>query len=245
MRTSNPTLNDKVFSGQPALTGEPVMTLQGTVNKTFILSVLLAIAAGVGWKLVETGSPLAGPAMIGGAILAFILVMVSCFKPVWSPVIAPAYALTKGLVVGVISFRYAALYNGIVMQAALLTLGILFALLFAYQSRLIRPSENFKLGIVAATGGIFLFYLVSLVLGFFGVAVPMLHGNGIWAIAFSAFVVVIAALNLVLDFDFIENGVEMRAAKYMEWQAALGLLVTLVWLYIEILRLLAKMRSRD
>jgi len=245
MRTSNPTISDEVFSKQPALSGEPVMTLQGTVNKTFILTTLLAVAAGFGWKVAESGSPLTMPVMVGGGILAFILVVISCFKPAWSPALAPSYAILKGAAVGIISFRYAALYNGIVMQAALLTLGILFALLFAYQSRLIRPSENFKLGIVAATGGICLFYLVSLVLGFFGVAVPMLHGNGIWAIAFSAFVVVIAALNLVLDFDFIENGVEMGAAKYMEWQAALGLLVTLVWLYIEILRLLAKLRSRD
>jgi uncharacterized YccA/Bax inhibitor family protein len=233
MRTSNPALNDEVFSKQPALANEPVMTLQGTVNKAFILSTLLAVAGSFGWKAAESGSPLTMPIMIGGGILAFI------------PAIAPSYAILKGAAVGVISFTYNARFNGIVLQAALLTFGILFALLLAYQSRLIRASENFKLGIVAATGGIVLFYLVTLVLGFFGVEVPLVAGNGMWAIGFSVFVVIIAALNLVLDFDFIENGVEMRAAKHMEWHAALGLLITLVWLYIEILRLLAKLRSRD
>ncbi len=245
MRTSNPTLNDKVFSSQPALSGAAVMTLQGTVNKTLLLSLLLVIAAGTGWKVLESSPAVAVPVMIGGGILALILVIASCFKPTWSPVIAPLYAVTKGLVVGMISFTYAALYNGIVLQAALLTLGILFALLFAYQSRLIRATENFKLGLVAATGGIFIVYLVTLVLGFFGVQVPYIHDSGLIGIGFSLFVVVVAALNLVLDFDFIETGVEMRAAKYMEWQAALGLLVTVVWLYIEMLRLLAKLRSRD
>ncbi|MES2598764.1 MAG: Bax inhibitor-1/YccA family protein [Verrucomicrobiota bacterium] len=244
-RTSNPALNDEVFSKQPALANEPVMTLQGTVNKTFILTTLLAVAGSFGWKVAESGSPLTMPVMIGGGILALILVIVSCFKPQWAPAIAPSYAILKGAAIGIISFTYNARFNGIVLQAALLTLGILFALLLAYQSRMIRATENFKLGIVAATGGIFLFYLVTLVLGFFGVSVPLVAGNGVWAIGFSVFVVIIAALNLVLDFDFIENGVEMRAAKYMEWQAALGLLVTLVWLYIEILRLLAKLRSRD
>jgi len=221
------------------------MTLQGTVNKTLILSVLLVISAGASWNLVQSNPALATILMIGSAISGLVLVLASSFKPTWAPVVAPVYGLAEGVFVGVISARYAALYNGIVLQAALLTLGILFALLFAYQSRLIKATENFKLGIVAATGGIFIVYLVSMVLGFFGIQIPLIHESGMVGIGFSLVVVVIAALNLVLDFDFIENGVAHGAPKYMEWQAALGLLVTLVWLYIEMLRLLSKLRSRD
>lgn len=218
------------------------MTLQGAVNKTLILSLLMVISAGASWQYVQTNPALATMLMIGSAIIGFVLVLVSSFKPVWSPVIAPAYGVVEGVFVGVISARYAALYNGIVLQAALLTLGILFALLFAYQSRLIKATENFKLGIVAATGGIFIVYLVSMALSFFGIQIPLIHESGMVGIGFSLVVVVIAALNLVLDFDFIESGVANGAPKYLEWQAALGLLVTVVWLYIEMLRLLAKLR---
>jgi uncharacterized YccA/Bax inhibitor family protein len=242
MRTSNPTLNDRVFSNAPAAHGGAVMTLQGAVNKTLILSMLMVISAGASWQYVQTNPALATMLMLGSGIIGFLLVLTSSFKPTWSPVIAPAYGLVEGVFVGVISARYAALYNGIVLQAALLTLGILFALLFAYQSRLIKATENFKLGIVAATGGIFIVYLVSMVLSFFGIQIPLIHESGMVGIGFSLVVVVIAALNLVLDFDFIENGVENGAPKYLEWQAALGLLVTVVWLYIEMLRLLSKLR---
>lgn len=242
MRTSNPTLNDRVFSSAPAAHGGAVMTLQGAVNKTLILSVIMVISAGISWQFVQTNPALATILLLGSGIIGFLLVLTSSFKPTWSPVIAPAYGVVEGIFVGVISARYAALYNGIVLQAALLTLGILFALLFAYQSRLIKATENFKLGIVAATGGIFIVYLVSMVLGFFGIQIPLIHESGMVGIGFSLVVVVIAALNLVLDFDFIETGVENGAPKYLEWQAALGLLVTVVWLYIELLRLLSKLR---
>lgn len=218
------------------------MTLQGAVNKTLILSLLMVVSAGASWQYVQTNPALASILLIGSGIVGFLLVLTSSFKPVWSPVIAPVYGIVEGVFVGVISARYAALYNGIVLQAALLTLGILFALLFAYQSRLIKATENFKLGIVAATGGIFIVYLVSMALGFFGIQIPLIHESGMVGIGFSLVVVVIAALNLVLDFDFIESGVEHGAPKYLEWQAALGLLVTVVWLYIEMLRLLAKLR---
>jgi uncharacterized YccA/Bax inhibitor family protein len=218
------------------------MTLQGAVNKTLILSLLMVISAGASWQYVQTNPAVTTMLLLGSGIIGFLLVLTSSFKPTWSPIIAPAYGLVEGVFVGVISARYAALYNGIVLQAALLTLGILFALLFAYQSRLIKATENFKLGIVAATGGIFIVYLVSMVLGFFGIQIPLIHESGMVGIGFSLVVVVIAALNLVLDFDFIESGVEHGAPKYLEWQAALGLLVTVVWLYIEMLRLLAKLR---
>ncbi len=245
MRTANPTLNDKVFANAPAALGGQVMTLQGAVNKTFILALLLVISGGFSWQFVQANPQLSGMLSIGSALVGFVLVMASSFKPTWSPVVAPAYALVEGVFVGVISARYSALYDGIVLQAALLTLGILFALLFAYQSRLIKATENFKLGLVAATGGIAIVYLASIVLSFFGIQIPLIHQSGLVGIGFSLLVVVIAALNLVLDFDFIENGVAQGAPKYMEWQSALGLLVTIVWLYIEMLRLLSKLRSRD
>lgn len=245
MRTANPTLNDKVFANAPTALGGQVMTLQGAVNKTFILALLLVISGGFSWQFVQANPQLSGMLSIGSALVGFVLVMASSFKPTWSPVVAPAYALVEGVFVGVISARYSALYDGIVLQAALLTLGILFALLFAYQSRLIKATENFKLGLVAATGGIAIVYLVSIVLSFFGIQIPLIHQSGLVGIGFSLLVVVIAALNLVLDFDFIENGVAQGAPKYMEWQSALGLLVTIVWLYIEMLRLLSKLRSRD
>jgi uncharacterized YccA/Bax inhibitor family protein len=179
-----------------------------------------------------------------GSLAAFVVAIVCCFKKTWSPVLAPAYAILKGLALGLISATYNAAFDSIVAQALMLTFGTFFALLAAYTTGLIKPSENFKLGIAAATGGILLVYLVTLVLGLFGVGVPFVHQSGWLGIGFSAFVVVIAALNLVLDFDFIEEGCAVGAPKYLEWYAAFGLLITLVWLYIEMLRLLFKLRSR-
>jgi uncharacterized YccA/Bax inhibitor family protein len=245
MRTANPTLNDQVFANAPATVGGQVMTLQGVVNNTFILALLLVISGGFSWQLVQANPQISGLLSIGSALVGLVLVLASSFKPTWSPIIAPAYGVVEGIFVGVISARYSGLYDGIVLQAALLTLGILFALLFAYQSRLIQATENFKLGLVAATGGIAIVYLASIVLSFFGIQIPLIHESGLVGIGFSLVVVVIAALNLVLDFDFIEKGVAQGAPKYMEWQSALGLLVTIVWLYIEMLRLLSKLRSRD
>ena len=243
MRTSNPTLNEKVFSNAPAIPGGPTMTIGGSVNKTLILTALLVGSGAVAWKLALAAPALVPPLLIGSMILGFILVLTSCFKPTWAPVVAPAYGVVEGVFVGLMSAFFAAKYDGIVLQAVLLTVGILFAMLFAYQSRLIRATEKFKLGVVAATGGIALVYLATIILGLFGIQIPFIHQSGAIGIGFSLFVVVIAALNLVLDFDFIENGAAAGAPKYLEWQAALGLLVTLVWLYIEILRLLAKLRN--
>lgn len=246
MRTGNPTLNDSTFEqfGTQLRPGQTAMTLSGTVNKSAILLGLTLISASVSWKAVLAQPGLGMALLAGGAIVGFILALVITFKAQWAPTLAPAYALAEGLFVGAVSCRYESLYNGIVLQAALLTAGVLVALLAAYKSGLIKASENFKLGIVAATGGIALVYLATMVLGFFGVQIPYIHGNGLIGIAFSGFVVVIAALNLVLDFDFIEQGAESGAPKYMEWYGAFGLLVTLIWLYIEILRLLAKLASR-
>ena len=254
MRSGNPVLKDSTFLDLSSGTVYPgsanAMTLNGTVNKTGLMLLMLALTAAFSCSLaiVQTpdGPQLAPGAMLyilGGGIGGFVLALITVFKKEWSPVLAPAYALVEGLFLGAISALFENMYPGIVMQAVMLTFGTLFSLLFAYRSGLIKATENFKLGVAAATGGIFLIYLASFVLGLFDIKVPYIHESGIIGIGFSLFVVVIAALNLVLDFDFIESGVEAGAPKYMEWFGAFGLMVTLVWLYVEFLRLLAKLRD--
>lgn len=251
MRSGNPVLKESTFldlgSGTVVSRDSGAMTLNGTVSKTGILLLLCVITATFAWMQVSTpaGIANAGVYVWGGAIGGLVLAMVTIFKKEWAPVSAPLYALVEGFFLGAISAMYEARFGGIVFQAVLLTFGTLFALLFAYRSGLIKATENFKLGVVAATGGIALVYLATIVLGFFGINIPMIHDNGIIGIGFSLFVIVIAALNLVLDFDFIETGVEQGAPKYMEWYGAFGLMVTLVWLYIEFLRLLSKLQSRN
>ena len=239
-RSGNPALTSEVFSKSISSYGE-TMTLQGTVNKT-AFSLFLLIAAG-SFTFSPDYSWLIWPGFIGG----FIVAMITIFKKTWSPVTVPIYAVLEGLALGGISYMYKeAFYPGIVSQAILLTVSIFAALLFAYKTRIIKPTENFKLGVFAATGGIFLVYIASLIMSFFGASMPIMDPSNasLLSIGFSLFVVVIASLNLVLDFDFIEEGAEKGAPKYMEWYGAFGLLVTLVWLYLEILRLLAKLNSR-
>ncbi len=252
MRSGNPALKDTTFldlaSGTVVRRDGDAMTLAGTVNKTGLLLLLCVITATFAWSQISftaDGVVGAGPYIWGGAIGGLVLALVTVFKKEWSPVTAPLYALTEGFFLGAISAMYNHLYQGIVLQAVMLTIGTLFALLFAYRSGLIKATENFKLGVVAATGGIALLYLVTMGLGMFGIKVPFIHESGLIGIGFSLFVVVIAALNLVLDFDFIESGVEQNAPKYMEWYGAFGLMVTLVWLYVEFLRLLSKLQSRN
>jgi len=172
------------------------------------------------------------------------MAIATVFKKTWAPVTTPAYAVLEGLALGGISLGFEARYPGLVSQAVFLTFGTLGALLMAYRSGLVKATENFKLGIFAATGGIALVYLVSMVLGIFGKSIPMIHSSGTVGIVFSLVVVGVAALNLVLDFDFIEQGAAQGAPKYMEWYGAFGLLVTLVWLYLELLRLLSKLQDR-
>lgn len=243
MRTSNPALSENTFVNAGLGAAQP-MTLQGTVNKTGFLLLLTYGAAIFTWNKGMENPASVTPWTIGGALVGFILCMVICFKKEWSPILSSPYAIAEGFFIGALSAMYEQRFQGIVLQAVLLTLGTLLALLAAYSMRLIKATENFKLGIFAATGGIALVYVVTLVLGLFGIQIPYIHDSGLVGIGFSVFVVVIAALNLVLDFDFIENGCEHGAPKYMEWYAAFGLLVTLVWLYVEILRLLAKLASR-
>ncbi|MCL7714420.1 Bax inhibitor-1/YccA family protein [Stenotrophomonas mori] len=253
MRSGNPALSDSTFldpaSGAVLARHADAMTLNGTVNKTGLLLLLTVLTAAFAWSqtLTASGELAAGARLYlwGGAIGGFILALATIFRKHWAPVSAPLYALAEGLFLGAISAIYEARFQGIVFQAVLLTFGTLFALLFAYRSGLVKATENFKLGVVAATGGIALVYLATIVLGLFGVRIPFIHDSGLIGIGFSLFVVVVAALNLVLDFDFIENGVEAGAPKYMEWYGAFGLMVTLVWLYIEFLRLLSKLQSRN
>jgi uncharacterized YccA/Bax inhibitor family protein len=246
MRTSNPALNEQAFRGEGAAFGE-AMTLQGTVNKTGILLICTIATATWTWKLFlhsrspGTVGPLALVGLIGGLIFAFATV----FKKTWAPVTAPIYALLEGLVLGSVSAMLELRFPGIAIQAVSLTFGTLVVLLLAYRSGLIRVTDKFRLGIVAATGGIALFYLIEMALGFFGVHFAAINSGGAIGIGFSVFVVIIASLNLVLDFDFIEAGARAGAPKYMEWYGAFGLMVTLIWLYFEILRLLSKLRSRE
>jgi uncharacterized YccA/Bax inhibitor family protein len=194
---------------------------------------------------VSDGIAKAMPFMIGGLIGGLVLALVTVFKKEWAGFTAPGYAVCEGLVLGALSAIFELQYPGIVMQAVALTFGTLFCLLMAYKTQIIRVTEKFRLGVFVATAAIALVYLVSIVLGFFHIQVPFMVGSGLVSIGFSLFVVGIAALNLVLDFDMIERGAEAGAPKYMEWYGAFGLMVTLVWLYMEILRLLAKLRGRD
>jgi uncharacterized YccA/Bax inhibitor family protein len=244
MRTSNPALNEKAFQGQVAF-GD-AMTLQGTVNKTGLLLLFLVVAAAWTWGLGHSETPEAAvPWMIGGLIGGFVVAIVTVFKKTWSPFTAPLYALLEGLVLGGVSAVFEKMYHGIALRAVGLTLGTLFVMLLAYKTGLIRATQGFKIGVIAATGGIAIFYVIQMFVGFFfHYTVPLINSSDPWGIAFSLFVVVIAALNLVLDFDMIETGVRGGAPKYMEWYGAFGLMITLVWLYLEILRLLAKANRR-
>ncbi len=248
MRTANPALSPEVFSGTPSVGNRSeAMTISGVINKTAILLLLLLLAAGYTWSLYfKAGNPAAvAPYTMVGAIGGFIVAMVTVFKKEWAPFTAPIYALLEGLFIGGISSVIDASYPGIVIQATALTFGTLAAMLFLYKTGIIKVTQQLRMGIMAATGGIALFYLVTIVMSLFGIHVPLMYGNSLWSIGFSIFVVAIAALNLVLDFDFIERGAASRALpKYMDWYAAFGLMVTLVWLYIEILRLLSKLRER-
>jgi uncharacterized YccA/Bax inhibitor family protein len=242
MRSGNPVLTEETFR-LPRVVGSDVMTIGGTVNKSFLGLVILMVTASYTWNL-GVGDPRVAVFTTVGLLGGFVVALVTAFRQTWAPYTTPAYAALEGLALGGISIGFETRYPGLVSQAVFLTFGTLAALLVAYRSGLIRPTENVKLGIVAATGGIALVYLVGFVMSLFGASIPLIHGSGTIGIAFSIVVVCVAALNLVLDFDFIEQGAERGAPKYMEWYAAFGLLVTLVWLYLEMLRLLAKAQER-
>jgi uncharacterized YccA/Bax inhibitor family protein len=237
LRSGNPALTTNTFKNMSATSGK-TMTIEGTVNKTAISLLLLILTAYWTWTTENF-------AMIPvGIIAGLILALATVFKKHWAPITVPLYALFEGLALGGISLIFETKYPGIVNQAVFLTFAVLGALLFAYKTQLIKATENFKLGIFAATGGIGLLYLVNFVMGFFGSGLSVIGSNSGFGILFSVGVVIIAALNLVLDFDFIEEASETNVPQYMEWYGAFGLLVTLIWLYLEILRLLAKLQSR-
>jgi|TARA_B110000285_G_scaffold58952_1_gene67521 uncharacterized YccA/Bax inhibitor family protein len=240
-RSGNPALSKRTFNNLKSTTGE-VMTLDGTVNKTAMSLAILLFAAYYTYSNAIMDYVLIG--LIGG----FIVALVTIFKKEWSPITVPIYAVLEGLYLGGVSKMFGNMFEpGIVPQAICLTLGILIALLFAYKTKIIKVTENFKLGVFAATAGILVVYLISILMSAFGGrGLPIMDptNTSMISIGFSLFVVGIASLNLVMDFDFIEQGVENGAPKYMEWYGAFGLLMTLIWLYLEILKLLAKTSSR-
>lgn len=239
-------MNAHTFAGVHSHSQDDVMTINGTVLKTGALLLVVFFGAVFTWNKTMTMEGTPWSWMMLGMIGGLVVALVTVFKKEWAPVTAPLYAGLEGLFLGAVSAVAELQFvgSGIVFNAVCLTFGTLFSLLFIYQMGWIRVTQNFRLGVFAATGGIALFYVVSIVLGFFGISVPLIHSTGIFGIGFSLFVVGIAALNLVLDFDFIEHGAAAGAPKYMEWFGAFGLLVTLVWLYLEILHLLSKLQRR-
>ncbi|HEY9792469.1 MAG TPA: Bax inhibitor-1/YccA family protein [Candidatus Obscuribacterales bacterium] len=258
--TANPALNTDAYTearrsqamqrlqgGRALVSSDNVMTLNGTVGKCFVLLALVCAGACWTWQMFWTsGNPaVVTPWMVGGLIGGLVVALITTFKRTLAPFTAPLYAMLQGLALGGLSAVFQARYPGIVLQAVGLSLGTCAAMLLVYASRLIRPTHKFMIGVAAAAGGLMLFYLATMVLGFFHIQVPFLFAGGPIGIAFSVFVVIIAALNLIIDFGVIESGVDMQAPKYMEWYSAFGLMVTLVWLYVEFLRLLAKVRRSD
>lgn len=260
-KTSNPALNEKVFESAEQNTGlyaggpgsSPVeagntMTMGGTLAKIYFLLAIVIAGCAVTWHFAfasAAGTEAIFPWVIGGSIAGLVLAIIICFNPKSAPILSPFYAAFEGLAIGGYSAYFEASYPGIVMQAAGLTLCVFLAMLMAYTSRIIKVTEKFKMGVVGATFGIFIFYMISWVSSmFFGMHVPMIHDSGMIGIGFSLFVVGIAALNLVLDFDFISTGVARKAPKNVEWYAAFGLMVTLIWLYIEVLRLVSKLQKK-
>jgi uncharacterized YccA/Bax inhibitor family protein len=238
-RSGNPALRADTFQDR-ATTGER-MTVDGTVNRSFALVAILLVGVGI--------SILTNPGLaIVGAIVGFVLALVTAFKKEWSPVTAPLYALAEGVFVGRFSVILEQVYPGIVLPAVSLTIAIFIAFLLIYRTHLIRVTDKLRIGIVAATAGVALVYVADLVLNLLGVHVAYLNeavaGSGLLGIGVNVLVIGIAAFNLLLDFDFIERGAAASAPKYMEWYGAFALLVTLVWLYIEVLRLLARTRRR-
>jgi uncharacterized YccA/Bax inhibitor family protein len=265
---SNPMLNDKRLqaaaaggstvadSGQwnPPIDDGPVsawnpevMTVRGTAWATTMLLGLLLVAAVFGWNMVDApeGEVYEFPAMaIGGVLLGFLAVIVLHFKPTWGKILGPVYAVAQGVFVGAISRAYETAYDGIVLQAAGVTVAVFATMLFLYGTRILKVTYRFRRIVIGATIGVAVFYLGSLLFSLFGATPPFISSASIFGIGFSLFVAGLAAFNLALDFDFIERGSAARLPAHVEWYAAVGLLVTIVWLYLEILRLLAKLRER-
>jgi uncharacterized YccA/Bax inhibitor family protein len=246
-KSGNPTLGEKAFQSVGTSTGDQSMTIQGTLQKFGFMLIMLMGTAFYAWKEFQ-GHGNVMPLMWTGLIGGFVLALVIVFKKNWSPYLAPAYALLQGLFIGTISAMYNDMFAekapNLIMNAVGLTLGTAAAMYVLYSMRIIRATERFKSIILVATAGIAIFYLIAMVLRLFGVEIAFLHEGSLLGIGFSLFVVAIAALNLILDFDMIEQGAAQGAPKFMEWYGAFGLMVTIVWLYLEILRLLSKLSDR-
>jgi uncharacterized YccA/Bax inhibitor family protein len=239
METSNPLLKrEGAFT--PSVAQTEVMSLQGVINKSGILLLLCIGAAAFAW----THPELRGPFMLVGLVGGLIACLVGIFKPATCPVTAPLYAVLEGLLLGAISYVFQTQFRGIVVNALLLTFGVLALMLMLYTSRTIRVTSGLAKGIFAATAAVALVYFIDLLLNLFGMRMPLIHQGGMLGIGISVVIAGIAAFNLLLDFAVIENAVENRSPRYMEWYCGMSLLITLVWLYLEILRLLAKLRGR-
>ena len=255
MRSSNPTLNEKIIKNFAyEASGSAVMTIQGTINKIAIMLLLAIAGAAFTWSkyfgAINPDIPGSGASavvawMAIGGIGGFIMALVTVFNKKNSAIWAPIYAVFEGLFLGAISAFFESMYPGLVLRAVMLTFGVLFALLFAYKSHVIRVTEKFRMGVFAATVGIAVAYFVSFILRLFGMNMDFMFNGGTFAIVISLVIIVVAALNLVLDFDFIERGSASGLSKYFEWYGAFGLMVTLIWLYLEILRLLAMLTRRS
>lgn len=241
-KSSNPVLSDKILDKNYIMVNEGTMTVNGAINKTLIfLTILIAAAAG-GYALFASGQFPLG-AMYLGVFVAIGLGFLAYYKPQYVMYIGSVYCLVEGFVVGGLSAFYSFVYPGIIAQALVLTGAVLAGMLFLYKAKIIKVTERFRSIIIMATAGIAIFYLIAITLGFFGISIPLLHSNGPMGIGFSLIVTALVALNLLLDFDFIEKGAERGLPKHMEWYGAFGLIVTLIWLYLEILRLLSKLRD--
>ncbi len=251
-RSSNPALSRSVFNTQSyAASYNEAMTLNGTVNKSLVMLLLVIVGAMYTWKMFfgatsfEAGAALTSKWIMIGGIGGFIFSLITIFKKTWAYITAPIFAILEGLFLGAISAFFEARYPGLVMQAVALTFGTLFVMLIAYRTGMVKVTQKFRAGVIAATGAVALVYFISIIFSLFGVNNLIIHSNGVFGIGISLVIVIIAALNLILDFDFIAKGSQAGLPKYMEWYGAFGLMLTLIWLYIEILRLLSKIASRD
>jgi uncharacterized YccA/Bax inhibitor family protein len=248
-KAGNPVISDKTFENAiPQAAHGDVMTVRGTMNKFGLMFIMVLGAASFTWNKFENGDNIA-PWLYGSAIAGMILALIITFKKTWAPHLALGYALCEGLFLGAISavfnYAFAESYPGIIMQAVLLTLGTAAAMYGFYHFGIIKATNTFKRVMIMAMAGIFLFYMIAMVMRMFGSEMPYLHDNGIIGIGISVVIVAVAALSLILDFDMIEQGAAHGAPKYFEWYGAFGLMVTIIWLYLEILRLLSKLYSRN
>ncbi|MFW5850858.1 MAG: Bax inhibitor-1/YccA family membrane protein [Bacteroidota bacterium] len=254
-KSSNPAFA-KINFASYAKTGEGIMTINGVINKSLLLLLIIIVGASITWNMVFQGNASVTGLMIGGLIMGFVFALATIFKKEWAHITAPLYAIAQGLFLGAVSAFIessflttetgaATAQSGIVMKAVALTFAVFLLMFLLYRNRIIKPTKKFMLGVTAATGAIALMYLLNIVMGFFGSGLSFLHSSGPFGIIISLVIVAVAALNLILDFKFIEDGVNQGAPKQMEWYFSFGLMVTLVWLYIEILRLLALLSGRD